>query len=231
MIIPNNVKIGEGAFKECQKLRTVKIGNNVVIGTDAFRLTSESNWSVSSRNENGQILYYYIYTSALHSLEIGNNVTIGNGAFYGAAELETVVLGEGVTIGNEAFFNAAKLKNIDLSKVVSIGDHAFSSHIHYEYLDTSFSTIATDEKNYYKLHYYAPIFTSIDLSSAVSVGANSFAYCHLLTDVKLGDQNTEITDGMFMECKELKNINLAGIETIGIQAFAQSALTNADLSA
>ena len=106
----------------------VVIGDRVTIGENAFRLDRETNFFAGSDTqappsyelENGNKVYYYIYTSELHQLKIGENVTIGNGAFYGASELREVTLGTGAVIGNEAFYNACKLESIDLSKVVSI---------------------------------------------------------------------------------------------------------------
>ena len=233
--VPAGMQVGESAFRECQKLETVVIGDNAVIGADAFRLdnTSSDNWTYDYYQIGSNKYYYYVYKSPLHSLTIGKNVTIGDGAFHGAAELESVTLGEGATIGEKAFYNADKLKNIDLSKVTSIGKEAFSGDILYVFLTSDFNpdNIALDEEGYYVYTYYASDLTKIDLSALTYLGESAFAYCHELEQVTLGAGLTEIATGAFNDCKKLEKINLESVERVGENAFAQTGLISVDLSA
>ena len=233
--IPAGMQVGESAFRECQKLATVVIGDNAVIGADAFRLdnTSSNNWTYDYYQIGSTKYYYYVYKSPLHSLTIGKNVTVGDGAFHGAAELESVTLGEGAILGDKAFYNADKLKNIDLSKVTSIGKEAFSGDILYVFLTSDFNpnNIALDEEGYYIYTYYAPDFAKINLSALTYLGENAFAYCHELEEVTLGSGLTEIATGAFNDCKKLEKINLESVENVGENAFAQTGLISVDLSA
>ena len=233
--IPAGMQVGESAFRECQKLATVVIGDNAVIGADAFRLdnTSSNNWTYDYYQIDSTKYYYYVYKSPLHSLTIGKNVTVGDGAFHGAAELESVTLGEGAILGDKAFYNADKLKNIDLSKVTSIGKEAFSGDILYVFLTSDFNpnNIALDEEGYYIYTYYAPDFVKINLSALTYLGENAFAYCHELEEVTLGSGLTEIATGAFNDCKKLEKINLESVENVGENAFAQTGLISVDLSA
>ena len=230
--IPAGMQVGESAFRECQKLETVVIGDKAVLGADAFRLDNANNWTYDSYQIGDAKYYYYVYTSPLHSLTIGKDVTIGNGAFHGAAELKSVTLGEGAIIGDKAFYNADKLESIDLSKAVSIGKEAFSGDILYVFRTSDFNpnNMALDEEGYYIYTYYAPDLKVIDLSSLTSLGETAFSYCHGLTEVKLGKDLKEIPANAFSNCEKLEKINLEAVESIGENAFAETLLKEIDLS-
>ncbi len=231
VVIPDGVTVGEGAFYECQDIISVVIGDNVILGDYAFRLDRETNYKSETYRDDasGKLVYYYVYTSALHSLTIGDNVTLGNGAFMGASELESVTLGEGAIIGDEAFYNAANLKNIDLSMVVYIGDRAFSGDVLYDFVDSSFTDPLYDE-NGYVYRFFATDLVNIDLSSVEFIGEGAFEYCHELVSVTLGDKVTSISALAFDNCLKLEEINLGAVKEIGDNAFANSALTEIDLS-
>ncbi len=236
--IPDGMTIGESAFRECQKLASVTIGNNVIIGANAFRLDRENNYFAgndyappsSYELPNGQKVYYYTYTSALNSLTIGDHVSIGNGAFYGASKLVRVTLGEGAIIGDEAFYNADSLRTIDLSKVISIGAGAFYGDVLYEFEDSGFTTPALGMDGYYLYRYYAPDLTEVDLSSLEYLGEDAFSCCTALEKVTLGAALTTIHSGAFNGCTKLSSINLSAVQTIGEDAFYETALTQIDLS-
>ena len=229
----DGMTIGEGAFRECKALATIVIGNNVEIGADAFRLDRETNFTENPgyyEGDNGYRVYYYIYTSPLQSLTIGNNVVIGNSAFMGAAELETVTLGEGAIIGDSAFFNAVKLKNIDLSKVKSIGAAAFSGDVLYEFIDVNMQEPAVNADREYQYRYYAPILTTVDLSSLEFFGEGAFEFCRELTSVTLGENIDKIPARAFNLCVKLTDINLAAVKEIGENAFCEADLKSAALN-
>lgn len=228
VVIPAGLIVGEGAFRDCNRLASVEIGDGAILGTDAFRLNSR--WTTAFYEENNTKYYYFVYTSPLHSLKIGKNVTIGDSAFYGAAELSSIELGEGAKIGKYAFYNADKLTTIDLSKVVSIGDYAFSGDVLYEYTNSDMTSTRFDKTGTYVYRYYSPDFTSIDLSSVTSLGSESFAYCRKLEKVTLGSELTEIKSRTFASCIALTDINLDKIEVIGRESFAESGITSVKLS-
>ncbi len=240
--IPAGVYVGEGAFCECRSLARVSVGDGAVLGFGSFMLgrdtvhtrTGANNWIESVTEIDGVKVFYYEYISPLTTLTIGDDVVIGESAFLGAAKLESVTLGEGVSIGKQAFYNAAELKNIDLSKVIYIGDFAFSGDVLYVYIDNNFS-IQYDKDGLYVFMYYTPKLESVELLSLVdgdktALGENAFMYSRELSRVVLGDGIKTIPVGAFAECPKLADINLSGINEIGEQAFAYSALTSVDLS-
>ena len=229
--IADSAEVGADAFRDCAKLETVVIGNSAVIGKNAFRNNINNNWTYEYyRLEDNSRVYYYVFTSPIHSLTIGNNVKLCEGAFYGAAELTEIKLGSGAEIGDYAFYNASKLEKIDLSKAKSIGAYAFSGDATYEYLDSGFTAIATDKDNLYLYHYHAPLMTEIDISSAEMIGEGAFSYMRSLKSVKSGAKLSEIADSAFYYCVALESISFANIEKIGNNAFGYTALKSADLS-
>ena len=229
--ILDGMTVGEGAFRECKALATVTIGDNVKIEADAFRLDRESNFTSGYyEGGNGLLVYYYIYTSPLHSLTIGSNVEIGNGAFMGAAELEEVTLGEGAIIRDNAFFNTPKLRRIDLSKVKYIGATAFSGDVLYEFEDVNMQSPQINADREYSYRYYASMLTDIDLSMVEFIGEGAFEFCRDLKSVQLGSNITAIPARAFNLCINLERINLSGIKTVGESAFCEAALTSVNLA-
>ncbi len=228
--IPDGMVIGDSAFRECQALATVTIGNNVIIGADAFRLDIDLNWKADVYEIDDVRFYFYTLTSPMTKLTIGEHATIGSGAFYGASMLTEITLGKGATIGDFAFYNNASLKTMDLSAALSIGKSAFSGDMLYEFSNSVMTNPALDADGYYIYHYYAAALESVDLSAATSIGDDAFAYCRELTTVKLGSGITTIPDRAFHMAESLASINLAGVTTIGTNAFNSAALTGADLS-
>ena len=239
--IPDGMKVGNSAFRECQYLETVAIGSNVVIGDNAFRLDTDAiklkadgkdNFEISSyRNENDRLVYYYVYLSPIKSLTLGNNVEIGDYAFKGAAKLESVSFGEGTVIGNGAFYNAAMLKNVDMGGVISIGDGAFSGDVVYEFADQSMTEVNMGADREPSYRYYAPALTSIDLSGVASIGEDAFAYCRQLASVNLGDKITSIPARAFSYCSALTDIDLGKVKNVGENAFCETDLKTLTLTA
>ena len=241
--IPDNMEILEGTFSECSALANVVIGNNVTIGDHAFSMNKDTAFKVEDHTEETvktdkegneetkeEKYFYYVFSSPLTSLTIGDNAVIGESAFNNAASRETVTLGEGAELGKMAFYNTSSLKYIDLSKVKSFGDYAISGDVYYACLDDSMTVAKVTSEGTYQYTYHGPQITSIDISSAESIGEYSFSYCRQLVDLKLSDKITEIPKYAFAGCDALKNINLGGIEKIDEYAFMESGLENIDIS-
>ena len=229
VVIPDGVTVGADAFFGCTSITTITVGNNVTVGDRAF--ASYPRYEIASYDENGKSIYYYVYKSNVKSLTIGDNAVIGEDAFASLSELTSIKLGAGAVIGDYAFYNAAMLTDIDLSKVKSIGYYAFSGDVVYEYGDMNCQNPVLKEDGNYRYVYYAPKFTSIDISSATSIGPESFAYCVELESVKLGEALTEVPSGAFRSCSKLKDINLESVNKIGEYTFSSTALTTVSLDA
>lgn len=230
--IPNDTVIGEGAFTECSKLASVKIGDNVKIGHSAFK--NSWNWSIKQPqyilDTNYTTKVYYLHVpSSIVSLEIGDNVEIGNEAFYGSTELSAVTLGSGATIGRMSFYNCPKLSQIDLSKVVSIGESAFSGDEYQTFSSANGAGYGLDDEGNYVYRSYASSFKIVYLDKVESIGAYAFALCKDLVAVQLGGEIKEIPERAFKRATSLTIINLENVEKIGLEAFAETKLYEAKL--
>ncbi len=228
--VPDKMEVAEGVFSECDKLTTVVIGNDVVLGKYAFGTNKDECFKIESYEVDGKKRFYYTFATALTSLTIGNNVEIGENAFVNAASLVNVTLGEKAKIGYMAFYNCDSLANIDLSKAETIGDYAFSGDVYNVCLDDSMAYAAVSPEGTYIYTYHAPNLTAVDLSSAKEVGAYAFAYCREMVNVNLGEKIKDIPEYAFAGCIALQNINLGKVETIGDYAFMEDNVVAADLS-
>ncbi len=226
--IPDGMNIPEGVFSECTSLHTVVIGDGVVLGKYAFNVSKHESMYVVSYEEGDNVYCKYEFSTALTSLTIGDNVTIGENAFTNAGKLESVTLGDGAVIEYMAFYNNSSLKYIDLSKVKSIKDYAFSGDVYYVCLDEGMEYPEVTADGYYVYTYHAPLFESIDLSGAESIGAYAFAYCRNLTEVNLGTI-IKIPEYAFAGTVALRTIDLSDVTEIGAYAFVESALTEINL--
>ncbi len=241
--IGNDVKLGNNAFYLPIQLLTYENTGNVEVLQNyiryAYEITDENGNVVGTNN-------YYRYDlslgsfSALTSLTIGENVTLGDFSFYGHDKLAKVTLGDGASIGAYAFYNNASLKEIDLSKAVSIGEGAFSGSTTRDFWYTSqgwnYAFIMNSVNGEYTAtgyvnSFFAPKLTSVDLTSATSVGAGAFMGNTALSQVTLGEGITAIADYTFANCAALSEISIpANVTSLGAYAFYATSVTEVDLS-
>ncbi|MCQ2235029.1 MAG: leucine-rich repeat domain-containing protein [Paludibacteraceae bacterium] len=224
-------KIGNYAFDGCSNLSSIDLNNVTSIGTNAFRgctalttidlrkLVSDTNIDhvgletirITTTNTTN------ITNTRAKNLIFGSNITSIASNFFTenvsyAVESVTFENTNGVDISDNAFGgpigkirNFGKLKTV-IGKIKSVGDHAF-------YNNTS---------------QLGPL-TTIDLSSATSIGSNAF-YRQALTSVNLANvKNVSVC--AFEDCSNLTSIgNLNNAEEIGERAFKGTALSIEELN-
>ena len=236
--IPDGMTVGNYAFSECPYLSTIIVGDGVTLGEYVFYYNKENkvNYTVNYYTEAGNTYYYFVFSSPVNSITIGEDVTIGKGAFMGNASVTEVTLGAGAVIGDYAFYNASALQSIDLSGAKSVGMLAFSGDSLNEFfVEDGKQTpaleplVGNEMYRKYRFRTYAPALTSVDLSSATSIGRGAFIYCKELASVTLGKDITVISAYAFTRCEALKSVDLSGITEIGEYAFTESGITEAIL--
>ncbi len=191
--------IGEGAFKDCDKLASVEIAPSASeIGDGAF--------------EN---------CSALKAIQIPSSATrIGFGAFTGCTAIERMTLpmstGRRVDIGgglmqteyashfgfifgaesyrDNASAIPAALKSVRVAGRRAIGENAF---------------------------YGCPHIETVEIEGTVrQIGKNAFGACEGLLAVRLEKGMTNVGGGAFYDCQNLEELTLySGIKNIGAKAF------------
>lgn len=236
-------------------LRTLTIGENVIIGDGAFYGASE-----------------------IDTITLGKGATIGNMAFFNTASLKNIDLSGVISIGEKAFsgdmlniftdasfdtayaavddegnllftYHAAALTSVDLSSLTSLGEGAFAycrdlqtvklgrdmtivpTYAFYEC--ASLATINLDAvKTIGENAFSMAALTEIDLSAAETVGAEAFAYNKQLTSVIFSESPVVLEEECFAYCSALNKVkNLITVTYIGDYAFAHTALTSVNLRA
>ena len=141
---------------------------------------------------------------------VGENLTkIGDYSFSDFVSLESVVLPSSVTeIGTAAFMNCINLNSV-------------------QYLNS--------ENEYYDIFHLLKAFgadafgfckklTSVNLSSAESIGCFAFEFNNKLSSVTFPQNGTAISEAAFIKCYKLNCADLSGCGDIGEYAFYDSSL-------
>ncbi len=122
-------KIGEGAFKDCRKLKEVRLSTALTeIGDKAFMRCRALEDIVITNSVKIIGEGAFMGCTNLRSIKIPDNVTvIKRSAFEGCERLESVVIGNKVnTIPPRAFYGCSRLKSVELpNKLKSIQLEAF----------------------------------------------------------------------------------------------------------
>lgn len=199
IVIPANVKLGDGAFSTCIYLEEVILPND---------LESIPN----------NLFYGCI---SLKNVQIPETVTsIGSNAFYGCVLIEEFNLPETVTsIGRSAFASCFKLKEIVLSdNITEIGYSAFANCTSLTYVKLP-SNITKIDNN---LFAFCTSLESITIPNTVtSLGEGAFVCCYNLKEVNIPKKVQIIENSTFIGCFSLEEIILPeGITEIGSDAFS-----------
>ncbi len=228
--------IGDGAFSNCTKLKSVTISNGVTsIGILAFAsCTALESITIPDNVENIGSSAFGSCTK-LKSVTIGNGViSIGGSAFTGCTSLESITIPDNVeSIGNLAFRNCTALQNVTMGNgVTSIGDDAFSNCSVLKKVDitdiTAWCKISFGTSNANPLCCAGNLYLSgtlvTDLTipdNVTSIGSSAFFYCTSLKSVTIGNVVTSIGDGAFLYCTSLQTVAMGnGVESIENDAFA-----------
>ena len=234
-------------------LKTVTIGDNAVIGENAFG-----------------------GAAGIETVKLGANAQIGKMAFYNCCNLKSIDLSKAVSIGDYAFsgdtyymclddsmsvaavtnegkymytYHAPQITEVHLDSATSIGEYAFA------YCLKMTTVTLNDNITEIPAYAFAGCFAlkNIDLSKVVtigdyafiedaklkvlnmpvieSIGEYAFVYCTGLEKVTFSEAGVSIGEGAFSYCETLSTIeNMQYIKNIDSYAFAYTAITNVDLS-
>ena len=235
IVIPDSVEsVGNFAFRNCENLKTVKLGGGVnAIANYAFlSCDSLTNISVSESNATYSAIDGNLYDKAQTTLAqyaIGKEdaqfalpervTAVGVGAFTDCKYLTQIELVGGVeTVGVDAFKNCDNLASVAVGETVrTIGDYAF-----YDCDKLSDLTLANG------LNEIANgVFAACDRlervvisDSVTSLGVSAFANCANLSAVEIGAGVREIADKTFKNCEKLTSVSIGKeVRLIGDEAF------------
>lgn len=218
-VLPNGVKVGADVLAGT-RLVSLTIGQDVTLGTDAFRnLTSLTKVSFVG---SGNVVVGDNSFAGCTSLSSFNFKflagRVGNGAFSGDYSLTTIDLENVEEIGDNAF---ASISNSNMrvtlgNKLTSIGSQAFyGSRMNEITIPSNVSYVGNSA-----FENCARLRTVTNLSSILSsLPTSCFANCTSLTTVSLGEKVTSIGDSAFSGDSSLVTVNATNITNIGSEAF------------
>lgn len=228
-------QIGDSAFANCEKLRSVTIpknaqlGNRVFDGCFALASIAVAPGSTFYSAEAG-VLYDAAKTTIVRypigkkgsSFVIPDSVTtIASGAFFNAYLLRSVTLPSSLqTIGDSAFAYCNALEAVTIGQTVTaIGDGAFKGC-------SSMNKFTVDPAN---ANYSSP---NGVLFNKAQTELLSFPPDSTLTEFSVPEGVTQIKDNAFQDCSNLESVNLpASLKSFGFAVFSgASVLTSITVS-
>ncbi len=235
------VKIGDSAFAGNKVLKSVVLGDDVAVGTAAFKESGLTEVTLGKNAALGASAFESCNSLATVNMPQDGGVTVGAKAFAKDILLATVDLSKlAGEIGDEAFSSCRAIKSADLANVTSIGARAFASCSQLATVMLGNELTSIGEGAFMDETYsgsgnirFSPIFTEITLPASLkTLGANAFYGCRNLTGIVLPDAITEVPDGAFAYCDALATVTLPqNCRKIGDNAFINCfALTAIDLS-
>ena len=223
--IPESVtSFGEGAFKDCSNLKSVKVANKNCYDYFKNKVANIAFYGANA-SADGRCLIIdgkleRFSAKGITEYTIPESVTsIGYEAFKGCSSLTSITIPNSVTsIGNYAFYDCCSLKSITIpNSVTSIGGFAFA--------DCSSLTSITIPNSVTSIERYAfsgcSSLTSITIPNSVtSIGDRAFRDCSSLTSITIPNSVTSIGEGAFAYCSSLTSITIPNsVTSIGHYAF------------
>jgi len=213
--------IGDGAFEDCDQIKSVTIPESVTsVGKRAF------SWCMSLENIALPDSVTSIGESAfqgcksLKNIALPDGVTsIGESDFKHCESLESITIPNSVTnIGESVFQGCKSLKNIVIpDNVTSIGNSVFQRCESLESI-----TIPDDVTNIGNMAFDGcKSLESITIPSGVeALGDMAFSGCTALKSIAIPDSVTSIGERAFSWCMSLENITIPdSVTSIGKNAF------------
>ena len=229
--IPNGTKkIGNYAFRNLEKLRSVTIPNSVTtIGEMAFRYClSLTSINVSANNSNYSsvdgVLFNKDKTMLITCPEgksgiytIPNSVTsIGYCALIDCSKLTSVTIPNSVTnIGEQAFSGCSSLTSVHIADIEAWCKITFAN----AGANPLFAQVSREDENLYR---NGEILTDLVIpNSGTSIGNYAFIDYSKLTSVTIPNNVTHIGVSAFYRCSSLASVTIGNnVTSIGEAAFS-----------
>ncbi len=228
------IGIGNWAFKDCDKLTSIKASTIASIGIGAFddcsilakaefpKVTDIGSNAFASCSSLKSVEFTAVtnlgykalsYCVSLASIEMPALKVVSGPSFVGCTSLASVKLPSATTIGSSAFSRCKALVSLELPQVTSLDRSAF---------DGCEALVAVELPNVIEVGYYAfngcSALQSVELPKAKECGGSAFENCRSLEMVEL-PQATFVGSSAFNGCSSLTTVRLPLVEELGNEAF------------
>ena len=207
LVIPASVRvIGDGAFFECHKLESIEIlSSEVEIGEGAFEdcpaLKTVKMPYVKEYHG------WFVDSVNLTNVEMPSVEVIGDNAFAGQKKLKRLVFPKLLEVGEEAFKGCTGLTNIMMPSVVEVKSGAFYDCTKLNEIEMS-SVQEVGESAFVG----CTALESVELPSLEAIGDEAFGGCSRLRSVKVSSNKEEIDGSPFASCENLTSFELLTAE-------------------
>ncbi len=228
--IGDNAVIGENAFSNASKAEKVTLGANAEIGKMAFYNMSSLKYIDLSKAKS---LGDYAISGDVYYMCLDENMTIADvtsdGFYrytYHGPQIESVDISSAESIGEYVFSYCRVLKDVNLGEEIEeIPRYAFAG------CDSLKNINLDNVKTIGEYAFMECGFDNVSMPKAESVGQYAFVSNHNLAKVTLSEETEEIGEAAFSYCEPLDEVvNLKGVKSMDDYAFAYTALTDIDIS-
>lgn len=208
--IPEEVRvIGAGAFKNCEKLESLDIGNHVeVMMSEACRGCKKLGGLVLPENVRSVGESAFRDCIELRSLVVENDdIELGERAFENCAKLADVQLANGISEIYGGVFNSCKsLSGIHLPENLTVlGESSFADCVSLREIDIPEQVTKIDDMVFNG----CLSLERVDIKNKVTkIGKYAFKDCKSLQSVRLPESVNSIGLGMFRGCTTLREIHV-----------------------
>ena len=170
--------IGNNAFKDCERLKTLNIPNVTTLEVGAF----ENCVSLESFNS--------------------SSITSMSSSFKGCTSLESVnITAKNISLMGDCFVGCTSLKSFSATKVTYIGQRAFqncSSLVSFTYSESTIGKISD-----YTFQGCSSLASSLTFPTVTELWGSAFKGCSLLPNVYLPSLTTMTNGSQFADCTSL----------------------------
>ena len=242
VVIEGGVRIGLNAFRGCTNLEKVEIKDNVTIGAYAFaECSSLQSFSANNLEEIG--LGAFNYCDALASVKLTGDkysvLELDSQVFANCSALTDIYIDQFVEyeMDGRYFVNTKTIENLylknynysqyeaDTGKGLSalLGESAKVKNITIGNMDDVPASFVSGCGSALET------FTVKNFQGS-KIGNDAFQACPKLTAVSVSGGVSVVGDNAFNGCKKLTKFSVSGVQTIGENAFKETAITTFDAS-
>lgn len=210
LTVPSNVRVvGKGAFKNCEKLERLDVGDTVeVMMTEACRGCKRLKSLVLTENVRSIGESAFRDCTSLTSLVVKNDeIELGERAFENCARLEDISLADGISEIYGGVFNSCKsLTSIRLPKELTVlGESSFADCVSLKAIDIPEQVTKIDDMVFNG----CLSLKDVDMKEKVTkIGKYAFKDCKALASITIPRSVMSIGIGPFRGCTELKRIEV-----------------------